>query len=188
MFDKIRNMFQEISEEIMGRIMNIMIPIQQIIISFKDLLAKVQGIMTAGLFTLLGGYYTLQSLMGAIEQFIITILIALAALIAVFWIVPFTWGFAISNTIIFILIAIPLIIIMVFFMDVLHVHTSLSLPTLKCFDENTMINMNDGTKKKISEIQIGDLLFQNNEVTGVIKVQTSGSTIYNLNNIGLNSR
>jgi hypothetical protein len=43
--------------------------------------------------------------------------------------------------------------------------------------------MNDGTKKKISEIKTGDLLFENNEVTSVIKVEATGSTIYNLNNI-----
>ena len=41
MFDKVRTMFQQISEEIMGRIMNVMIPLQQIIISFKDLIGKV---------------------------------------------------------------------------------------------------------------------------------------------------
>jgi hypothetical protein len=183
MFDKIRVMFQEISEEIMGRIMNFMIPLQQIIISFKDLLGKVQGVMTAGLFTLLGAYYALKSLMGAIAEFIIIILIALAALIIIFWIIPFTWGFAISSTVIFILIAIPLIIILVFFLDVLHVSPSLNLPTLKCFYENTLITMNDGTKKKISEIKTGDLLLENNEVTSTIKVKAEGSILYNLNNI-----
>jgi len=189
MFDKVRSMFQEISEEIMGRIMNFMIPLQQIIISFKDLLAKVQGSMTAGLFTLLGSYYALKSLMGAIAQFIIIILITLAALIVAFWIIPFTWGFAISNTVIFIAISIPLIIILAFFVDVLDVHTSLSIPGLpsgpstKCFDENTLITMNDGTKKKISEIKTGDVLFENNEVTSIIKVERDGSTLYNLYNI-----
>jgi hypothetical protein len=121
--------------------------------------------------------------MGAIAEFIIIILITLAALIIVFWIIPFTWGFAISSTVIFILIAIPLIIILVFFLDVLQVSPSLSIPTLKCFDENTLVNMNDGTKKKISEIKTGDLLLENNEVTSVIKVEANGSTIYNLNNI-----
>jgi hypothetical protein len=183
MFDKIRNMFQEISEEIMGRILNFTIPLQQIVISFKDLLSKVQGIMTAGLFTLLGSYYALKSLMGAIAEFILLILIILAAIIIVFWILPFTWGFAISGTILFVLIAIPLIIILVFFADVLQVQPSLGIPQLKCFDENTLVIMNDGSKKKISEIKNGDLLFENNEVTAIVKVITNGSSLYNLNNI-----
>lgn len=183
MFDKVRNMFQEVSEEIMGRIMNFTIPLQQMIISFKDLLSKVQGAMTAGLFTLLGSYYTLKSLMGAIAQFIIIILIAMAAMIAIFWLIPFTWGAAISMTSIFVAIAIPMIIILAFMMDVLHVQTSLSIPSIKCFDENTMIKMNDGTEKIISNINVGDVLYNNNEVTAFIKVETKGSIIYNLNGI-----
>jgi len=183
MFDKIRNLFQEISEEIMGRVMNFMIPLQQMIISFKDLLAKVQGAMTAALFTLLGSYYALKSLLGAIVQFIIIILIALAALIAVFWIIPFTWGFAISSTVIFIAIAIPLIIILSFLLDTFNITPDLSIPQVKCFDENTLIDMNDGTKKKISDIKNGDLLFDNNEVTSIIKVETNGSVMYKIDNI-----
>ena len=108
MFDKVRTMFLQISQEIMGRIMNIMIPLQQIIISFKDLMGKIQGSMTAALFTALGSYYTLKSLMGAITQFITTILITLAILIAVFWAIPFFgWAAAIANTVIFIAISIP---------------------------------------------------------------------------------
>ena len=74
-FDKLRTFFETIVKEIMGRLMNIMIPLQQIIISMKDVIGKVQGTMTASLFTLLGSYYALKSLMGAIAQLIIIILI-----------------------------------------------------------------------------------------------------------------
>ena len=75
MIDKIRNMFSEISQEIMGRILNVTIPLQQIIISFKDLISKVQGSMTAGLSIALGSYYTLKALLGTIAEFIIFMLI-----------------------------------------------------------------------------------------------------------------
>ena len=183
MFDKVRTFFQNMTQDLMGRIMNIMVPLQQIIISFKDLIGKIQGTMTAGLFTLLGSYLTLQSLMGAIAQFILTILITLAAMIIAFWILPFTWPAAIANTVIFIAIAIPMAIILTFMVDVLKVKTSLSIPSVKCFDENTMIYMNDGTHKKICDISVGDKLFSNNAVTGVIKVATEGSKMYCLDGI-----
>ena len=183
MFDKIRTFAQAISEEIMGRIMNIMIPLQEIIISFKDLVGKIQGALTGGLFTLLGSYYTLKSLMGAIAQFIIIILIALAVMIAIFWIIPFTWGFAIANTAIFIAIAIPMAIILAFMIDVLHVKTSLAVPSVKCFDKNTLFTMNDGSEKIISEIKVGDILSNNNEVTAIIKVETNGSSMYYLDGV-----
>lgn len=183
MFDKVRTLFQQVTEEIMGRIINFTIPLQQIVISFKDLLSKIQGTMTAGLFTLLGSYYTLKALMGTIAQFIISILIALAVMISIFWVVPFTWGAAVANTAIFIAIAIPMAIILSFMIDVLHVQTNLRVPKVKCFDKDTEIKLNDGLIKKISEIKVGDILFDNNEVTACIKVETKGSDMYLLDGI-----
>jgi hypothetical protein len=64
--------------------------------------------------------------------------------------------------------------------DVLQVQTDLSIPSVKCFDKDTLIDMNDSTKKKISEINVGDILFGDNEVTACIKVETKGSIMYNL--------
>ena len=183
MFDKVRSSMQAVSEEIMGRIMNIMMPLMQIVISFKDLVSKIQGTMTAGLFTLLGGYYTLKSLMGAIVQFLIIILIVLAVMVAIFWIIPFTWGAAIANTVIFVAIAVPLSIILAFMIDVLKVNTSFKIPRIKCFDKDTLLKMNDNTLKKIINIEVGDVLSNNNVVTAKIKVTSKGSTMYTLNNV-----
>lgn len=186
MFDKIRTSMQTVTEEIMGRLMNVMIPLQQIIISFKDLIGKIQGTMTAGLFTLLGSYYTLKALMGAIAQFIITILIALAAMIVIFWIFPFTWGVAATSTAIFVALAIPLAIMLAFMVDTLHVNTSFSIPTvpkMKCFDKNTILNMKNGTQTKIMHVEVGDILSNGSIITAKFKVTTEGSTMYLLNNI-----
>jgi hypothetical protein len=183
MFDKVRNMFQEVAQEIMGRLMNIMIPLQQIIIGFKDLIGKIQGTMTAGLFTMLGSYYALKSLLGAIAQFIVTILITLAIMIAAFWVVPFTWGAAISSTVIFVAIAIPMAVILAFMVDVLKVQTNLKIPKVKCFDKDTLIEMNNGEKKKIINIKVGDTLANNNKVTATFKVKREGSEMRKLGDI-----
>ena len=182
MFDKVRTSMQDVSQEIMGRLMNIMTPLMQIIISFKDLTGKIQGTMTAGLFTLLGSYYTLKSLLGAIAQFIITILIALATMVAVFWILPFTWGAAVANTSIFVAISIPMAIILAFMSNVLNIRAG-KIPKIKCFDKNTSILMNDGTYKKIIDIKTNDILSNNNIVTAKFQVTTEGSVIYILNNV-----
>jgi hypothetical protein len=190
MFNKVRTFFQTIAQEIMGKVLNIMVPLQQIIISFRDLIGKIQGIMTAGLFTFLGTYYTLQSLLGAIAQFIIIILIALAALIIIFWIIPFTWGVAISSTVVFLALSIPLAIMLVFMEDVLQVQPSLSIPgvpsgpsTGSCFDGDTLLVMNNGEKRKIREIKLGDKLLNNNEVTGLFKLDSLYSKMYKLDDI-----
>jgi hypothetical protein len=183
MFDKIRNFSESVIEQIMGRLANVMVPLQQIIISFKDLISKIQGTMTTSLFTLLGSYYTLKSLLGAIAQFIITILISLAASIAIMWAVPFTWGFAAVSTGIFLGIAIPLAIILSFLNDKLNINGLKSIPRIKCFDKNTHIIMNNGVLKKIKDIEVGDILTNNNMVTGKIIVETKGSTMYELDDI-----
>jgi hypothetical protein len=183
MINKVRTNIKATAQEIMGRIINVTIPLQQIIIGLKDVLAKVQGTMTAGLFTLLGSYYTLKSLMGAIAQFIVTILIALAVMIAALWIVPFTWGAAAANTAIFVAISIPMALILTFMTKVLKVQSNLKIPKIKCFDKNTLLKMDDGSEKRIFDIEVGDVLLNNNEVTGKIKVETEGSEIYEINGI-----
>ena len=183
MFDKIRGFFQSISTEIMGRIMNIMAPLQQIIISFRDLIGKIQGTMTAGLFTALGSYYTLKSMLGAIAQFIVIILIAMAVIIVILWILPCTWGAAATGTALFLSISIPMAIILKFFNDKLQINGLKSIPHLKCFDKNTYITMNEGNSRKINDIQVGDILANNNMVTGKIMVETKGSIMYELDDI-----
>jgi len=183
MFDKIRTSIKNVAEEIMGRLLNIMIPLMQIIISFKDITSKIQGTMTASLYTLLGSYYTLKSLMGAIAQFIIVILISISAMVAAFWAVPFTWGAAVANTAIFVAIAIPMAIILSFMKDTLHVSGSYKIPKIKCFDQHTPILMNDGSLKQIIDISVGDVLSNNNVVTAKMKVTTTNSDMYQLHDI-----
>jgi hypothetical protein len=183
MFNKVRTQIQSVTQEVMGRLGNMMVPLQQIIISMRDLLGKVQGLMTASLYTLLGSYYTLQSLMGAIAQFIIIILIALAAMIAVLWLVPFTWATAASLTVVFIAIAIPMAMILDFMLNSLHVTPDLQIPTIQCFDENTLILMEDGNYKKIVDIQNGEKLVGGNIVNTKIKVDASRSQLYTLGKI-----
>jgi hypothetical protein len=186
MFDKIRTEFQRITGEIMGRILNMMIPLQSIIIALKDFLSKLQGVMAAGLFTLLGAFMTLQSLFGAIAEFIIMILITLAAIVMVLWIVPVTWGAAASMTVIFLAISIPMTLILVFMTVFLKVKPSISIPTIKCFDKNTeliIIKQDQQIIKKIEDIEVGDILYPNNQVTAKIKVLTEGSRMYRLENI-----
>lgn len=179
----IRTKFGEIAENVLNRILNTLIPIQRIFIALRDSFAKTQAVLTAGLYTSLGAYYTLQSLLGAIAELIIEILIAMAIICIALWIFPFTMGMAATLTAIFISIAVPLTIVTVFMVDVLHVQTEAIPPVPSCLDKNTLIQMNDLTYKKIIDIKLGDILLNNNKVTSIIKVNAKGSTMYNLNGI-----
>ena len=184
----IRSNISTITSEIMGRIANIIVPLQQIIISVVDSMEKVKGILTAGLYTSLGTYYVLKSLLGAIVQFIITILIILAALILAMWIIPFTWPVALTMTLVFTSITIPLAIIVIFLRDVLHVQANLSIPGVPsrpavCFDKQTSFKMDDGSYKSIYSINVGDKLFNNGCVTSKMKLCAKNAQMYNLNGI-----
>jgi hypothetical protein len=187
--NRTRDFFITVVEEIMGRLLNVIIPLQQIIIKFKDFAAKVQGTMTAGLLTTFGAYVTLKSFLGVIVKFIVTILITMVAMIAVFWIFPFTWGTAIAGTAVFVAVSIPFAILLTFMTNVLGISTGISIPKLKkipklkCFDKNTRIKMNNGTSKTISEIEVGEKIVGNHLITAKIVVETNGSVMYNLNGV-----
>lgn len=187
MLSSIRVNMANIAQEILGRVANIMVPIQQIIITFKDAMGKVKGVLTAGLYTSLGSYYALKALLGAIAQFIITILIVLAALVIAMWIIPFTWPVAISMTAVFISISIPLAIMVAFMTEVLHVQTSFSIPSAPprpslsaCFDKYTLLKMQNGNYKTIANVREGDILFGNNMVTSKMVLDSNGQTMYNI--------
>ena len=66
--NKLRQNIRKFAEDVFHKILNVMIPLQSLLISLKDMLDKTQGIMTAGLYTFLGAYDTLKSLMGSIVE------------------------------------------------------------------------------------------------------------------------
>ena len=189
MTNKMRNFFITVTKEIMGRLLNIIIPIQEIIIKFKDFAVKVQGTMAAGVFSTLGILYTLKSALGLVVKFIVTVLVSMVAMIAVFWLFPFTWGTAIAATATFVAVSIPLALLLTFMTKVLGINTGLSIPklkpppSLKCFDKNTKLIMKNGTSKIITELAVGERLFNNNLITSKIVVESKGSVMYNLNNV-----
>ncbi|NDH07875.1 hypothetical protein EBX93_18495, partial [bacterium] len=193
MFDKIRNFTQTFTEEAMNRTINTVVPIQEVFIKMKDMLGKIQGTLTASFFTTLASYDILKSFMGSLAQLIVTVLIAMAAMIGVFWISPFTWGVAASTSAVFLAVSVPMAVVLTYMMHTLHIQTNMKLPSLptkmKCFDENTLLQLNDGSSVKICDIKLGDNLIESyksntpNTVTCIIKVPTTGSTMYSLNEV-----
>ena len=161
---------------------NVLIPIQKIFIVLIDTFQKIQGTTTAALYTMLGTYFTLQALMGAILELIIRILMVLAIIIVGLWIMPFTWPAAASMTAVFLGISIPLSIIVYFMSEVLHIKTS-AIPKLRCFDEDTMIEILDGTSCPIKNVSVGDKLADGAYITSKFKISAIDLKIYNLNNI-----
>lgn len=178
----IRANIKKIVEDIMNRILNIMIPLQTMLVSLSDAFNKTQGILIAGLYTALGSYYTLQALMGAILELIVKMLIALVIMIVGLWLVPFTQPMAATMSAVFLSISIPLAIIAIFMKKMLHIESS-SIPKLRCFDENTIFKVDTGENIKIKDLKLGNKLADNSTVISLIKVTSNDLKIYNLNGI-----
>lgn len=177
----IRNNMSKIARDIMNRTLNILIPLQTMLISLADAFNKIQGILTAGLYTALGSYYTLQALMGAILELIIKMLVALVIMIVGLWILPFTQPLAATMSTVFLAISIPLAIIVIVLKRILHISSG-KIPKLRCFDENTLFQTIDGNKK-ISQLKLGDELVDKSHVTTLIKVTSDNLRMYKLNDI-----
>lgn len=178
----IRKGVTQFSEDVMNRILNLMTPIQKMLVALMDAFNKIQGVMTGGLYTMLGTYYTLQALLGAILELIIKILIALVIIIIALWILPFTYPVAALMSLIFIAIAIPLAIIIYFMTEVLHVKAD-AIPMLRCFDKDTLITLENGSKIPIKKINPGDILADKSIITAKVKVLAKGLIMYKLNGI-----
>jgi hypothetical protein len=181
-FDRIISVITDVVKNIVNRLLNIISQITHITYKTKDVLSKSQAVMTTATYSVLGGYSSLQSLLGSIATITIEIVIALIILVFFFYLYFVTFPIATS-------LSIPLYVIMTilgFFLIFMKIYLGISnyqLPQLKCFDKNTLIKMNDGTTKNICEIKIGEILENNNQVTSIICVETKRSTMYYLNNI-----
>lgn len=137
LINNIRDAVSSIISDIMSRGLNIMQPVIGMFLNMRDTMGKIQGIMTASLYTLLGIYDTLQSGLRSTFEVIVIILIAVGATIIALWIAvavaiafgPFGIPFVIASTAtatvmtaIYIGFAVPLGIIAHFLAETMHIH------------------------------------------------------------------
>ncbi len=181
---KISDMLGEIADidkEIMGRILNFLMPLQLMMIKIKDILLKSQAGLTTTLYSVIGAYLGLKSFVGAFISIIIAFLIVIIALTVILLMIPFVGAF-LSAALIAITATVSafLIVIIAEMSKALHM-TKSSVP--RCFDKNTKIKKKDGSLWKICNIKLGDELINGGIVTAVCKLSTHDITMYNYNNI-----
>ena len=181
----IRLKFQTIVQHIMNKILNVFIPMQKLLIKFKDALAKVVGVAVAGLYTAMGAFLALKSFMGSFLTIIIAALVLAVAAIIALWILPFTWPAAAAGTVFFLLISIPTAIIAGWMGHILSL-TSRAVPSKpgkpSCFDKNTVIETIDG-EISIKNIKPGTILKNGSKVDATFKCALNGQKMYRINNV-----
>lgn len=180
--NKLRDNIKVFAQDVLQRILNVVIPVQKIFIALIDSFNKMQGVMTAGLYTMLGSYYTLQTLMGSILEMMIKMLVVLVIVIVGLWALPFTWPAAATTSLIFIGIATPLAVIVAFMTEVLHIQSA-GIPKLRCYDENTIFKLKSNHFKLIKNLQVGDILEHNERITAIIKVTSLELDMYYIRGI-----
>lgn len=182
--NQLRSNLANVSQEIMGRLINVGIPIQQIVIVFRDIMSKVQGILTASFMTVLGSYYALRALLGSIVEIILKTLLTMSILLYILFLIPFSWPIALPLSAFFVVIAIYMTIIIIFLTITLKIEPTMSIPKVnRCFDKNTLLTMNDKTQKPICDINVGDILSNSNKVTAIFKLDATGTQMYDLNGV-----
>ncbi len=184
MIFSIRTSILKVGENAFNRLLNVMIPIQYILMKVKDLTNKAQGVVSAGVFTLFGLYQTIVASIGAIIKIASTILISIAVIILVLYLIPFGLGipFAIALLIVFIALLIPSILVYIISVMILKKWIN-PLPGIpSCFEENTLLKMDNGSMMKIKDIQVGMFLENKNEVTSTMKMACM-EQMYVLNDI-----
>lgn len=187
LFNKLRNSTKVFVENVMGRALNITMPILQIIMTAKTIAAKAIGTFTASIYTLIGGYFQIQSItlffMKMIHKILIMIVGIIIGLWAVSWFFPPAAIAAASTTGIMLLVLIPTLILKILFGDILDLSTATPPGTPSCFSGNTLLKLKNNRYKKISDIDLNDILFDGSKITAKIKASSYDQEIYKLDNI-----
>lgn len=185
MFDYLRVSLANITREIFGRMVNLMIPIQTMMLALRDMFARMNAVFTTALYMGLATILTMKKVLEMILTFVIVILIALAALIVVMWIFPFSWAVAASFTAIFVSISIPLVM----FSAAVGKVTDLGIPKIPskphvCFDKHTNLMLADNsTILPIYKLKLGDVLHDGLVVVSKLKLATDDAVMYYLNGV-----
>jgi hypothetical protein len=190
LMNKIRNSIKVVSEDVMGRSLNITTPLVEMVIAARDVIGKTTGTMTAALYTLFGSYLGMQSLLNFIIQLIFDILLAMTSLIIISWIVGIFFPpadiVAISTTAMMIALLIPFIIVEVFLNRVMDLPTP-SPPGIpskpSCFSGKTIVKLKNKENKLFENLEVGDELWDGSVITTFLKLSSAGEDVYKLNGI-----
>ena len=188
MVDYVRTKFTNIFQGIFNQIGNILLPLNVIVIKLKSLMSRIQGIIAATFFTVVNTWFTMKSAMGAfVETMIIVLSIYSAAVIILAGIAVFIWGWipaAVAAFAAFIIPAIAFTVITIWLSAIFETHAySVADSELGCFDENTQLQLKDGTFIKIKDVNVGDKLKNGSYITSKFIVNAKNIQMYNVDNI-----
>jgi len=180
MIDYIRTSLLNIFNNIFGKLVNITSSIEIFFVDIRNLISRSLGLLVFYYYFLESTFLTLFSSIGSTIELIVIILAAMAVIIAILFIFQFTAPIAALLLFVYALILIPCLYIIVLFSSYVQIS---NVPHPYCFDKNTIIKLQNGQDKKISDIKINDVLEDGSIINGFFTLDATQQTMYKLNNI-----
>ena len=169
--------------DVKNKFSNTMVPVKQSMYAMQDMFSRMQAIFIAGVYTSLGNSYIIKSLVQQMTESVSKIFYLLLMVITALFIIPGTQGLAVAST----AVALPLLVAMASINITMARSLGIkpgNLPSIKkCFDKNTMLQMNSGEYKPINQIQIGDVLMNSNTVTATITLDSKYVRMYEIDGV-----
>jgi hypothetical protein len=188
MFDKVRGSVSDQGTDLFGRSLNIMMPLIYVIRKIEAIFGKAQGALTSGIYTLYGGYITMQSSMLFMYESSVSVLWIIFSFIiicfSVGWLFPPTLAAGLSAAAFLSLLLIPIVIFIVIMGSINDVSGLSSPPPVPgyCFSGNTKMETNKGIVE-LKDLNLGDKLKNGSVVTATMQSTSRGSNLYNLNGV-----
>uniref|UniRef100_A0A6C0CRY8 Vint domain-containing protein n=1 Tax=viral metagenome TaxID=1070528 RepID=A0A6C0CRY8_9ZZZZ len=189
LFNRMRNSIKGVGEDLFARNLNIMLPIVKLFNMFRSVLGKVQATMVSAIFTVYGGFITLESFFMFTYELIInlmwTIVSIILALFGVAWFFPPALVAGLGMAAFLAVLLIPIVVMIVIMNNIFGAAGLKSPPPVPgyCFDGDTKIVKKNGKKTNIKDLKLGDVLHDGSIVTSIMKSTSRGSDIYKLNGI-----
>ena len=193
MFDRIRNTVHDQATDVMGRSLNVVLPLNHMSLKANSVLAKGVGTITAALYTVFGGMMTANSLFLFIYELCINILYIMVAFIllmfAIGWFVPPSLAVGLAAAAFMAIILIPIGVVMyimlTFLGDVFRAAGIRAPPPVPgfCFSGDAQVLMESGITKKMKEVKPGEILFDGSTVTAIMKSTSANSEFYILDGV-----
>lgn len=184
--DGIQKMLEDRFNALNNQFSNTMVQIQIMILAVKDILSKSQAVFLTGIYTSLANSFILKKMVQQMILFITNIFTSLFILIGMLFMIPMAQGFGLTISAVVIPLSIAFLVTnrelaTMFVVKPGNMKSPPSLP--KCFSKDTLLKMNDGTIKTIEEIQVGDILYPQSEVTATFKLDAKDVLMCKLGNV-----
>ena len=181
---KITDKIEKLFKLIYSRIFSFLPELQKLIIYIKDSFEKTNGVLAGTLHFMSGIYYTMRAFLGAFIEIIIKAMVISTAIIIGLWVLPFSWPLAAASTVFYVLIMVLMGTIVNSSSRILGIVEKKipPKPVNNCFHGDTILKTKNGNIK-MSDIQVGQELFDGSKITAVFKCSYGRPDIVSIDGI-----